>query len=670
MTRLGRVAVAVFLLLPPSSGALVLGVQAEAGSPGRGDLVPVPAPHLDGMEPAVREQLGARLRALEALVARPQVTAGELAAAYGEMGQLYLVYDLTAPAEACFANARTLAPREFRWLYFLGGLYQHDRRVAAAKRELSAALALRPQDVATLVRLGEVELMANDLESAERRFAAARGHEPQAAAAHSGLGRVALRRGDFALALEHLQRALELQPQADVLHYHLAQAYRGLGDLDAMRRHLSQRGETEVAFRDPLAQSIQGLAVGEGAQILLGQMAMRQGLYARAEEHYRRAVEVSPKSPRAHQALGSALERLERRDEAMEHFQTALRLAPENPQLHHHLGRVLRAGGELETALEHLQAAVQLVPDFDLAWADLASTWAQKGELEKAAAAYARVVELVPESAAARVRRAEVLEALGRNAAAAGELGEVVARDPDAVEVALKLARLEADLGRQEAALARYEDLLTRDLAPALEGRVYFHRGNLLAAGGEPGRALEEYRRAVERDPSLVEAHFNLGTLLGRQGRFREAAVAYDRVVELDGDHHKARLNQITALLLARDDAAARRRVEAAVELYPREAAYVHLLAQLLATSSNPQVRDGARALELADGLFQTHRVPEYAQAVAMALAELGRFEEAVNVQSQVLQWVRRAGQPPPALERQLSLYRAGKPCRSPWLDE
>jgi hypothetical protein len=56
-------------------------------------------------------------------------------------------------------------------------------------------------------------------------------------------------------------------------------------------------------------------------------------------------------------------------------------------------------------------------------------------------------------------------------------------------------------------------------------------------------------------------------------------------------------------------------------------------------------------------------------EAVAMALAETGRFDQAIALQEQLITAVRRARRPDLEERFELTLeeYRRGRPCRSPW---
>ena len=53
----------------------------------------------------------------------------------------------------------------------------------------------------------------------------------------------------------------------------------------------------------------------------------------------------------------------------------------------------------------------------------------------------------------------------------------------------------------------------------------------------------DAYRRAVALNPQAAEPHYNLGVILGRQGRLDEAASSYERALVLRPDHAEAHNN-------------------------------------------------------------------------------------------------------------------------------
>src|SRR5688500_5915478 len=108
----------------------------------RDALRPVATPALTGVEAGLQERIRGRHASL--MLLRDGVTPvsdSELAAAYGEVGKLLLGAEFLADAEPYFVNARTLAPRELAWPYYLAHVHrlrnQPDQAVAAFQQALA-----------------------------------------------------------------------------------------------------------------------------------------------------------------------------------------------------------------------------------------------------------------------------------------------------------------------------------------------------------------------------------------------------------------------------------------------------------------------------------------------------------------------------------------------------
>ena len=65
----------------------------------------------------------------------------------------------------------------------------------------------------------------------------------------------------------------------------------------------------------------------------------------------------------------------------------------------------------------------------------------------------------------------------------------------------------------------------------------------------------------------------------------------------------------------------------------PRDGQLAHTLARLLATAPVEQVRNGALALRLALTVYEVKQTYDTGETVAMAHAELGDFESAIEMQ-------------------------------------
>lgn len=632
-------------------------------------LEPVPEPPVEDMDPAVRDQLHEARAEVEELLAAAERDDARLAVAYGRLGLAFHAYDLTTLAAACYRNAERLAPGEPRWPHLLGVVAAEAGDFAAAVGYFERVLELDPGYLPAAVHLGRAWLARGEAEPARSAFARAAGRPDLRAAVEAGLGRAARLAGDLPAAARHLEAALEAQPEAVRLHHQLMLVYRDLGDEARAREHATRAGLAEPAFPDPRLSEVRQEALGPEFYLRSAGKALVQGRLEVALQEYRRALDLAPESARAHQGLASALLRAGELEGALEHFREAVRLEPESALNQYNLGVVLRRTGSGGEAEGRFRRALELDPGFKQARLHLASLALEAGRAEEALRGYDRSLEADPHDRRALAERPVALWRLGRREEALAGLQGVLATDPGNSRARLNLGALLVEAGELAEADRQLAAVLGEDLEEDLLSRAHFNRALVAERRGAPELARGHYQRAVELDPTRTEARFELAGALAREGRYGEAAEHYGRVVEAWPDHAGARLAEGTALVLAERHGEARRRFEAALERFPEERRLLLALATLLAASPDPEVRDGRRALELARAVHRASPGVDSAEALAMAHAELGRFEEAVEQQRRALEGARAAGLEPlmPRLERWLAAYRRGEPCREPW---
>ncbi|MCP4656035.1 MAG: tetratricopeptide repeat protein [bacterium] len=481
--------------------------------------IPFPAP--EGLEEAVQMQLREEHSAVAALVERGDASPAERSAAYGKLGQLFHTYELEDAAEASYFQAHRSAPGEFRWLYYLGLLYQQNGKLPEAVDYYERALAVRPSDLAALVHLGEVHLAANDLEKAEARLRSALGTAPSSPAALASLGQIALARGEHQQAVEYLTSALELVPAADRLHYSLGMAYRGLRDMEKAREHLGRAGMVGVTVRDPLADELKQLTEGERIHLLRGRTAFAAGRFGDAAEEFDLAVKADPKSARARVNLGTALARTGDVEGAIDHYRMALELDPESSAAHYNLGALRARQGRTDEALRHFTEVLVIDPEDPQGHVELAALLRRGGKSTDALTHYAEAVRIDPRSEAARLGEAVVLVDMGRFREARDRLEAAYALMPGAGRIAYALARI---LG-----LCPDQSLRDGDRALDLALRVFEARSTVEHAV-TVARILAELERceeAAEWQRGALKAAEEAGQeALVRE--FREAVARYE----------------------------------------------------------------------------------------------------------------------------------------------
>ena len=457
--------------------------------PARPGLMPIHWSDLTKLEEGVREQVTSFQESLVATVKDPTVSDTVLGEAYGELGEIYQAYALTAPAQDCYLNASFLTPRDFRWIYLLGRLDQQAGRFDDAIRRYQAARILRPNYTAVLVNLGNIYLELNRLEDATESFKGALEIEKDNAAANYGLGQVADSRRSYSEAVERFERALAHAPSANRIHYSLAMAYRGMGDVGKAKSHLAQQGPVGVRVFDPLVDGLQDLIKGERLHLIRGKQAADAKRYSEAVGEFRKAVAANPKSVIARVNLGAALSQLGDPAGAAQQFEEALRIEPQRASAHYNLAVLLAGQSKHDQAIDHLKSCLSVEPNDLSARFLLASELLKSERLDEALAEFSRVVQADPSNESAVLEQVKLQHRQGQYKQALDGLEKFHAAFPQKGRTVVMLAYL----------LASSPQLDLRDGARSLEfaQQVYKTTGSALH-GALVAMALAELGRCSE----------------------------------------------------------------------------------------------------------------------------------------------------------------------------
>jgi protein O-mannosyl-transferase len=191
-----------------------------------------------------------------------------------------------------------------------------------------------------------------------------------------------------------------------------------------------------------------------------------------------------------------------------------------------------------------------------------------------------------------------------------------------------------------------------------------------LARKGRLSEAIGHYEKAIKLRPDYGDPYFNLGSVLFQQGRTDEAIAQWQKALATqpnDASFHTALGNAFLQRGLQKDAIA---EYEHAARISPHDSMARNNLAWLLATSSDASIRDGNRAIEVAEQTVQLSggKDPNYLRTLAAAYAEVGQFSEAIATAEQAMQIASVQGKSKLAtiLEKEVILYRAHTPLREP----
>jgi len=235
--------------------------------------------------------------------------------------------------------------------------------------------------------------------------------------------------------------------------------------------------------------------------------------------------------------------------------------------------------------------------------------------------------------------------------AAAAALGvRVFAQLPGTLRwvVAVTLTLLCATYSFSESTLFHsYETLFTTTLERNPDAWVAaYNLGIRYQDAGDRQGAIAMYRRARRVRPNDGQIVTNLGIALAEAGQLDEALAELERAVRLRPEDPPSRLNLAMALELRQHPAAAVAAYDDALRLRPKYTRAKRQKAWLLATTSDPRVRDGRAAIALATSACAetTRAVARCQDTLAAAEASAGEFDLASKRAEHAAELARREG--------------------------
>ena len=383
--------------------------------------------------------------------------------------------------------------------------------------------------------------------------------------------------------------------------------------------------------------------------ISLGDVHLLQGQPEAAEVLFRRQLTLQPNSIVANVGLGRAALAKNDYEGAVRHLEEGLRLSNQTAVgVHYPLALAYRGLGQQEKAEEHLRQRVdsRVLPSDPLIeeLGDLLeSPGAYEGrgnralsdrQWDIAAAHFRRGLALEPDNPIMRHRLGTALFQSGDPGGAAAQWEQVVQTTPNF-------------------ALAHYS------LAILLEG------------AGLREDAIQHFETAVLHEPSYVEARLGLAALLRRNGRLEESLFHYEEVTEQairgDPQFEEAPFGAAVTLVQLGRYTEARDRLMSGMAEYPGTPFFAHALARLLSGAPDSAVRDGQEALSLLQNLPAELQRLDGGETLAMTLAELGQFTEAVAIQRQAVTMATQGQRNDllPSMQAKLRRYESGRPWRN-----
>jgi tetratricopeptide (TPR) repeat protein len=415
----------------------------------------------------------------------------------------------------------------------------------------------------------------------------------------------ALRRGYKDRALVEIEAGLRLAPDSSALRLERAKVWLAHG------RGEEARDEVKALIdRDgPRPENLGVMAL----------MLRGAGAVGQAVDLAWKVVRVDWTRPESHSILAEILASVGRHQEAVESLTMMLRLRPFDTY-----ARLRRVQGHLacdqaDEALEEIEALILNHPDFR----------------EKPPLLSRPHRELVPDRSVILLLKARALMMKGDVAGFRAAIAEARAADPANLLPLIDLIGFHSDRDEFDEALAVCDELI--DLCP--DGPAYLTRAQVSFACGNTDAAADDARHAAHLMPENAEIHGWCGGMLMNAGRFEDARQEFDLLLDKAPSQPAALLMRSCCWRELGIRAGQLADLERLGEEHPDDVAGLNSLSWLLATCADPEVRDGPRAVALARRAAEKTRFldPNILDTLAAALAEDGRFDEAVETERRAI---------------------------------
>jgi len=533
---------------------------------------------------------------------------------------------------------------------FLGMALLESGELPAARSALQRAIALLPPTTATYLDLGMVFLKTGELDRALGQFeaglnapssipapdwdAAIAGmrevlaKDPKNAEAHNILGLMLGRKGaDSKDVAAEFRQAIQLRPDYAQAHNNLglvlaqsdqdkdaiaefeeairiaplyADAHANLGAtlIDSDAEEAIKELEKAVALKPGSVRAQFNLAEAYAASASHGP--------AKQIEQLRKVISLSPDFARAHVALGKALLREQKADEAVTELQEATRLDPQSGEAHYQLGLALTRAGRQSEATAEVQKGRELSAADERnqnAALDIAEGRAalDKGELEQASAKFQHAIKLQPDSAPAQHYLGIALQKQGDAAGASAAFEKAIELNPGDRFARSALDRLQLPDGPKSTIAAelvespkstaslddpgevkKYEGYIREgkfaELEPLLADYVtrypqsdwgWYALGYTQFAQKKLGPSIQSLAKSLQLNIANAEAHKILGRDLMLIGRFDAAKMEFDQGIHYDPASAELRYNLGKLYSMQDDWENARKEFEQALRIDP-----------------------------------------------------------------------------------------------------
>jgi len=344
-------------------------------------------------------------------------------------------------------------------------------------------------------------------------------------------------------ALRYYQKALRISPDNPSLLYNTALALFKKGErfqaLEFLKKAAEEDRIGEVAYR---------------SYSRLGAEFLESNMFDLAEKNLKQAAGMRPGDAAARYNLGVAYLRQGKNNEALKELEEAERLSQGDIGMLEQIGESFFSMKEYDRSLRSYGKVLESNSRDVKTLSRIGEIYYSKGDLERAYDAYSKVTRIQPATENARIaylNMGNILDDAQRydEAIKAYESALTIRDNDDLTYYNLGIAYKHSN----QAAMAVNSWKKGAQINPENQ-KIRLALADYYYETGYADLAEKEYQEIIYKWPSNQEALFKLGTIYHKHKNYSDAAKAYNKVIEADGNTELARKSMINLAIITSAD--------------------------------------------------------------------------------------------------------------------